>query len=143
MQTESSSIPKRPQLKTSFSYSLSTNNIFPESPKNNQPYSPQENIDSPTCTHNNKHSKSNTFSSIFSNSRSNSFIKRRRTETYQENDEFTNGCFGCLTALGSKTKYRISNTWKCVKSKCKKKFHKKRSLDQDEWKSKAITLNQL
>jgi hypothetical protein len=139
---ESSSISKKPQLKTSFSY----NNVFPESPKiNHSPlnYSPQENNDNPSSIHHNKRSKSNTFSSIFSNSRSSSFIRRRRVETYQDNDEFTNGCFGFLSTLGSKIKYRINNTWKCVKVNCKKKFYKERSLDQDEWKTKARTLNEL
>ncbi|CAB4479480.1 hypothetical protein RhiirA1_424749 [Rhizophagus irregularis] len=144
---ESSSISKRPQLKQSFSYSFSSNNIFPESPKNQQinqsslSYTPQENNDNPfSSIHHHKKSKSNTFSSIFS--RSSSFMRRRRTETYQENDEFTNGCFGFLCTLGSKIKYKINNTWKGVKSKCKGKFSKKRSLDQDDWKTKAITLNQ-
>lgn len=137
---ESSSISKRPQLK----YSFSSNNIFPESPKNQQinqsplSYTPQENNDNPI---HHKKSKSNTFSSIFSNSRSSSFMRRRRTE-YQENYEFNNGCFGFLCTIGSKIKYKINNTWKGVKSKCKGKFNKKRSLDQDDWKSKAMTLNQ-
>src|SRR6266542_1796381 len=108
--TETSNISKRPQLKTSFSFSLTLNNVLPESSNHKQfnesplNYSPQENNNSSYI--NNKKSKSNTFSSIFANSRSSSFINRLPSETYQENDEFTNRCFGFFRTLGSRINYR-------------------------------------
>ncbi|RIA78941.1 hypothetical protein C1645_871287 [Glomus cerebriforme] len=141
--TEISSTSQKPQLKTSFSF-LSSNNIFPESSNHQQiyqspsSYSPKENND-PSFINNSKKSKSNTFSSILSNSRSSSFFKRRRSETYQENDEFTSGCFGSLSTLGSKLSYKINNNWKRIK----RRLHKKKKPVQNEWKSKAKTLNQL
>ena len=95
--------PCRPQIKASYSFSL--NNIFPESPQRQQ----------------NNRSRSNTFSSIFSNS----WSKHRRSEIYQENDEFTNGCFGLLCTLGSKIKYKINNTWICFKRRLHKENNHK------------------
>src|SRR5436305_10406982 len=113
----------RPQLKTSYTFPF--NNIYPESPKH------QQTNQSPSPINN--RSRSNTFSSIFSNPRSSISFKRRRSEIYQENDEFTSGCFGLLCTLGSKIRYKINNTWICFK----RSLYKEKCLDQNEWKSRA------
>ncbi|CAI2174292.1 8859_t:CDS:1 [Funneliformis geosporum] len=139
----------RPKLKTSFSNPFPFKSVFHESPKCQSttfhiPQEEDENSFSKPINKNNM-SKSNTFSSfssIFSNSRSNKFFNRRRSEVYGEKDEFTNGCFGSLSTLGSKIRYKLHNTWFLVKTKCKRRIHKKRSI-KDEWSSKARTLNQL
>ncbi|CAG8684801.1 192_t:CDS:1 [Funneliformis caledonium] len=92
----------------------------------------------------NNRSKSNTFSSfssIFSNSRPNNLFKRR-SEVYEETDEFTNGCFGFMSTLGSKIKYKLHNNWIFVKTKCKKCKTKRRRSINDECRSKVRTLNQ-
>ncbi|RIA88513.1 hypothetical protein C1645_877337 [Glomus cerebriforme] len=132
--TEMSSL-QRPQIKTtSISFSISSKNILPETSINQQILqSPltynfkDDNISSPT----NKKQKSNTLSSIFSFSRSNSHY---RSETYQENYEFNKGCFGFLNTLGSKIKYKVNYALKRIKIKCRSR------KDKDEWKSRAKTL---
>src|SRR6266498_1350373 len=125
--TQAQKIPQ-PKLKTSLSNPL----IYPESSQINQsPTSYHSQLPSPSNNHNK--TKSNTFSSIFSNSGSNKFFKRRY-EIYEENDEFTNGCFGFSRTLGSKIKYKIKNAF----VKFQWRLHKKNS--SDGWKSKVKTL---
>jgi hypothetical protein len=102
--------PCRPQIKTS--YSFPSNNIFPESQNQFNQF--------PSPINNNYRSRSNTFSSIFSSSRSSIFFRNRRSEIYQENDEFTRGCFGLLCTLGSKIKYKINDSW----LRFKRRLHK-------------------
>jgi hypothetical protein len=119
---------KQLQIKTSFSYSSSLNNVSSESPKQKQilqsplSYAPREDNISPSSTN-----KRPTFSSMFSFTRTNSRIKRYRSEIYQEKDEYTNGCFGYFRTSGSKIKYKVNNVWKYIKINCKRRFSKKKN----------------
>ncbi|GBB99037.1 hypothetical protein RclHR1_00340028 [Rhizophagus clarus] len=115
------------QIKTTSFYSSSLNNFSPQSPRQNQvhqsplSYTPlEDNNSSPNPN------KRPTFPSIFSFSRSNSRVKRHRSEIYQEKDEYTNGCFGYFRTSGSKIKYKVNDFWKRIRVNYERKFSKKK-----------------